>query len=169
MLEHPRTAPLATWRPTGHPVRWFVAVCTALTVAATAVWWAGLLAPRLATGPDLARKVDAVAGRAVVFVRLRNEGPLAIRVTGLSLTGVRDEDLDVHLVVPDKAPDIFGEPGARRFTPFTLEGGQAAEAQLAFPQDQCPPGRLLVRDRSAIGIPRSEVLFLDATGRDRRC
>ena len=169
MLDHRPPAAAVTWHPTGHPVRWFVAACTALAVAATAVWWAGLVAPRLATGPDLARKVDVAAGRAEVFVRLRNDGPLAVRVTGLSLTGVRDELLDVRVLLPDPDPASFGEPGARDFTTFTLEAGQAVEAQFAFPQDECPPGRLLVHARSAIGIPRSDELGFDGSDRDRRC
>jgi hypothetical protein len=169
MLETSSPAPEATWRPTGHPVRWFVAACTALAVLATAVWWAGLLAPRLATGPDLGRKIDVAAGRAAVFVRLRNDGPLAVRVTGLSLTGVRDEVLDVRVLLPDPEPDTFGEPGAQGSSAFTLEGGQAAEVQLTFPQDECPPGRLLVHARSAIGVARSDELGLDGSDRERRC
>src|SRR5829696_8823492 len=113
----PASAPEVTWQPRGHPVLWFLAACTAITVAAIAVWWAGLAAPRLATGPGLARHVDVAAGRATVSVRLRNDGPLAVRVTDLSLTGVRDDVLDVRLLLPDPDPDTFGEPGARGFSP----------------------------------------------------
>jgi hypothetical protein len=169
MLETSSEAPEATWHPTGHPVRWFVAACAAVAVAATAVWWAGLLAPRLATGPRLARHVDVAAGRAEVFVRLRNDGPLAVRITGVSLTGVPDEALDVRVVLPDRDPDTFGEPGAAALRTFTLEGGDGAELQLAFLQDECPPGRLHIRARSALGIARSEELGLDGTSDERRC
>jgi hypothetical protein len=169
MLDAAAPAPPVIWRPTGHPVRWFVAACIAVGLAATAVGWAGLAAPRLATGPGLSRKVDVAAGRAQVFVRLRNDGPLAVRITGVSLTGVRDEVLEVRLLQPDPDPDTYGEPGARELTSVTLGGHEAAEVQLAFPQDECPPGHLRVRSRTATGIPRTVSLGFDGSNRDRRC
>jgi hypothetical protein len=156
MLDpHPPAAEEA-WHPTGRPVRWFVATCVTVALVATAVWWAGLVEPRLVTGSGLATQVDTRTGDGLVHMRLRNDGPLSVRITGVSLPAAGADRGDVRFLLPDPDPHTFGEPGAQPFTPFTLAAGQAAELQLAVKSDPCPNARLRVRARSPLGLSRTQ-------------
>lgn len=132
--------------PTGNPVSRFVAALAAVGVAASALWFSGLAAPRLAvvSAATATAAVDA-APRRVLTLRLRNEGPLPVEVRGFR---ARDGRVSI---------------GSARSGAVRLGGGEAATFEVDHLVDcrpglQPPVGRLEVVVRTPLGIERARGL-----------
>jgi len=73
--------------PTGRPVRRFVVAQVALATLFGALWWSGLVAPRLGLGSKANGSYELASGRATATLTLRNASPFAMEVLGASLGG----------------------------------------------------------------------------------
>jgi len=132
------------FKPTGNPVRRFVLALAATAVAATALWFSGLAAPRLAVvsaGPP-AGSAGGDALRGTLVVRLRNDGPLPVEVRSA-------EFLDPRL-----------DAGALRPAGLDLSGGESATFEVDYTIDcdaSAAPamGRLAVTVTTPLRIERT--------------
>ena len=130
--------------PTGNPVRRFVLALAATGVAAAALWFSGLAAPRLAVvsaGPTAGR-AGGDALRGTLVVRLRNDGPLPVEVRSA-------EFLDPRL-----------DAGALRPAGVDLSGGESATFEVDYTIDcdaSAAPamGRLAVTVTTPLRIERT--------------
>ncbi|CAA9278347.1 MAG: hypothetical protein AVDCRST_MAG76-3831 [uncultured Acidimicrobiales bacterium] len=134
----PTEAPDVAFRPSGHPVAWFVGVLSALVILLCVTWWAGLVTARVSvTGADPTVNRSAPNGEPYAIngydLAVVNDGPLAVDVVGTGLTG---------------AP-------ARPISPVRLRPGQSAKAHVSLKQGDCEDRLLRVEVRSPAGIVRS--------------
>jgi len=128
----------AVFVPTGNPVRRFVLALAAVGVAASALWFSGLAAPRLAL-----LSADPAAGRqGTLVVRLRNDGPLRVEVRGIRF---RDERLGVGPARP-LGVDLGGGDSATFEVDYTIDCGAGTAPSLA---------RLMVTVATPLGIERT--------------
>ena len=130
--------------PAGNPVRRFVAALAAVGVAASALWFSGLAAPRVGVVSATTTAVDA-APRRVLTIRLRNEGPLPVEVRGFK---ARDGRVDI---------------GSVRSGGVDLGGGESATFEVDHlvdcrPGPQRPAPRLEVAVRTPLGLERARGL-----------
>jgi hypothetical protein len=65
---------------TARPVRRFVVAQVVLAVLFGALWWSGLVAPRLGLGSTSEASYNHETGRATLEIPLRNHSPLAVEV-----------------------------------------------------------------------------------------
>jgi hypothetical protein len=118
------------FQPTGHPVRWFVIVVVAVCAALWLTWWAGLLTARIEGGV-----VDTTSGENGIDgfdIRVVNEGPLAVEVVGVGITGSPPVPVD----------------GVR------LDAGEEAVVRLPVDLGPCYERRFRVDVRSPAGVVR---------------
>ena len=119
------------FRPTGHPVRWFVIVVVGVCAALWLTWWAGLLMARIEAGVvDVTNGENGIDG---FDVRVANEGPLAVEVVGVGITGSPPLPVD----------------GVR------LDGGEEAVVRLPVHLGPCSERRIRVDVRSPAGVVRA--------------
>ena len=79
-----RTTDVAAFVPSGHPVRRFVLVVTAICAVLALVWWSGFANPRV-TVSHVASTYDEETGRAVVRAEVRNANRSALELHAATL------------------------------------------------------------------------------------
>jgi len=126
--------PLASpevFRPSGHPVVWFVAMVTGLAITLCLTWWAGLVAARATiVSYDITRGPSSINGFDLAVV---NDGPLAVEIVGAGLTG---------------SP-------ARSVKPVRLGSGERTVVHVSVESGDCHDRLLRVDVRSPVGFVRT--------------
>ncbi len=143
--------------PSGHPVRRFVVVLTAMCAALAALWWSGLANPRLSVS-HAQSTFDEDAGRGTLRAQMRNETRSAVE-----LSGVTFDDPWIHLQSAQIAgADIERRPSLRAHDTASLELTFTVDcAALAEPQRLDPTGTiysdelLRVRAQATMGGQRT--------------
>lgn len=124
-------APAFTTTP-AHPVRWLVAAVATIAGIFVALWWAGLVNPRV--------EVEASSeGEGVVTIEVVNHGPLEVRVVGVDWPAEGDARLSLVPEEPVPVPaDSVVQVRVTTSAPYCVRSG--------------PPLRLHVR--TPVGIDR---------------
>ena len=97
------------WVPRGQPVRNFVVACVGIAAVAVALGWSGAARPRL-TETVMSGQANSATNRFSYTVVVRNDGPLAIEITGFTGQSV---DIDAG------------------FRPVTIGGGDSVEVAVS--------------------------------------
>lgn len=134
----PTEDPGVVFRPSGHPVRWFVGVLSTLAIMLCVTWYAGLGTARVTvTVDDLTNEpgpngedYGPINGYDLAVV---NNGPLAVEVVGAGLSG---------------AP-------TRPISPVRLGPGNRGMVHVPLKPGSCADRLLRAEVRSAAGIVRS--------------
>ena len=132
---------------------------------AVALWWSGLLAPRLDIGDGSAGSFDQETLEGDVQLSVRNAGPLPLRIEQVTVGGPGYRSTGAALLAPDPDPDAFGGNDLPAFEPTDLAPGESAELRIGFAVDGCRTDdpHLEARVRTATGLRRS----VDLGGSDR--
>lgn len=150
--------------PTGRtvrPVRRFVVAQLVLAVLFGALWWSGLVAPRLRLGGTSGGYYNTITGQASVDLVLQNNSPGAVEVRHVVPHDRRVKVVSVHV----NDVDVAG-------TALTIAGGGEATLKIEFmcrptPGDESPPGgrpsgrdstRLDITVRTPVGLERSRTI-----------
>ena len=128
----------AVFMPTGTPVRRFVLALAAVGVAASAVWFSGLAAPRLAVV-----SAEPAAGRhRTLVVHLRNHGRLPVEVRTIRF---RDDRIGAAAVRP-VGLDLSGGDVATFEVDYTVDCGAGSGPASA---------RMMVTVATSLGLHRT--------------
>ena len=147
--------------PTGHPVRSFVLVLTAIGFIFGAIWWTGLIAPRLGEDGEHNGSFDAATEATGVRARYRNEGHMTVRIERISLTSQTLPDVTVESRVLDQrtaASDAGGnQPSLPADQGFDLPPGRDVEVIIGYRAGQCADhdARLELLVRGPLGFHRT--------------
>jgi len=143
--------------PTGRPVRRFVVAQVVLVALFGALWWSGLVAPRLGLGDRANGSYELASGRATATVTLRNESPAAVEVLGASLGDGRVPVASMR--VDGRDVGTHGEQ---------LAGGQSATVVIEFycrpsPGEERSPARPSVSTRGLLRVTVRTPMGLERT------
>lgn len=133
--------------PTGRPVRRFVVAQVVLAVLFAALWWSGLVAPRLGSRLRSTGPYDRASGQVTAKLDLHNTSPVAVEVRSVTLGDGRLKVDSVQVNGRDIAT------GGHR-----LAGGGVATMVIEF---ACRPAE----DDDRLGGPRPVWIGLEITVR----
>ncbi|MEA2973258.1 MAG: hypothetical protein QOG82_1716 [Actinomycetota bacterium] len=152
---------LETYRPptipAGRPVHRFVAAWLALALLFGALWWSGLVAPRLSLGNTAGGSYNTETGRATVDVTLHNNSPFAVEVRHANPAKgrVRVDSVRINGVdVATRGQKVAGGGEAKMLIELNC-GPYAIDDRI--PRQSPPSGsvKLEVTVRTAIGLERT--------------
>lgn len=142
--------------PTARPVRRFVVALVSLAVLFGALWWSGLVTPRVTHGDrygsSLSGSYDSVSGRATMAFGLRNDSLVAVDLRGVTL-GERVTVTSARVDGHDLATGSQRLAGRGGRTRVQLEITCRAGGVMARER----PAGIEVRVGTAIGLERTRV------------
>jgi hypothetical protein len=163
-MSDPTTSATATgFVPSGHPVRRFVAGLAAVAAVFVALWWTGLVAPRLELSVDDRFDPGARQGEAVVTVR--NQAPLPATVEPPELRdrwgGSSAEEIVVRQtgVTPDHEMRVEGGSVATFTVRFTVDCDRYHRAVNTVSGATDPALELRLRAQGPLGGDRRALSY----------
>ena len=124
MTNAARTQATSAFVPTGRPVIRFVAALSGIAAVFAALWWSGLVAPRLAV--TVSGDFDHRTNTGVATVSVHNQGPLAARVASMELPPTPGSDYFEPPV------QLMDQPLAQ---PVHIDGGDTARFNVRYAVD----------------------------------
>lgn len=141
--------------PTVRPVRRFVIWQVVVAVVFGALWFSGLVAPRLGLGNKAGGMYDTISRRGTVHVELRDKSLLAVDVRGVTLAGGRVNVTSVRINGVDTASGgrrVAGRGMATMDVDYTCP---APVGGPRLPLRQGASAKVEVTVRTPLGIERT--------------
>lgn len=150
------TVATPTFVPDQRPVKRFVAAIAAATVVLAASWWSGAVAPRVSVPCAIGRVSEL--GVSLIRILVRNEGPLPVDITDVSITDDHIEVVAVRLGKTTLTPQ-GGAIGAGEEVIVELEvvARSSEPTATSEPSDVRPPDTGVdLTLRTIVGIERTQ-------------